>query len=124
MAYEGKLCTDAEITLYAGDNLHATADTEAHRNLLVAQAESFLMLIGNYDFVTNVASLKALGKQTLAEYCARFVAVGLIAFDAVAITTATSLIEFEDRIQIHLFRMKQIENLITESDYAKRISGA
>ena len=123
MVYSGILCTEADIAHAVGENPNVTGDDEASHNLLVAQAESYLGLIGNYDFVANVATLTAMGKQTLAEYCARFAAVGILAYDATAIVTATSLIEYEDRIQIHLYRMQLIEKLISDQNYVKIIAG-
>ena len=60
-------------------------------------------------------------KKILSEYCARFAAVQVIAYDATAITTAVSLIEAEDRMQIHLYRMQEIEKMIADTNFQKLI---
>ena len=123
MVFGTHLTTEAEIAIYVGSNVHATADTEANRIALVKQAEEYLALIGKYDFLANIATLTALGKQVLSEYCARFVATGIIAYDGTAIHTATSLIEAENRITIHLYRMQLIDALISNQNYVKIITG-
>lgn len=118
--YTGVLTTEAEIAIYAGASVGA-ADTEPNRNLLVAQAEEFLNLIGQYDFVTNVATLTALGKQVLSEYCARFVAIGLILNDTTGYLN--TLIEAEDMVTFHNYRMQVIEKLISNQNYVKKLNG-
>lgn len=123
MAFTGILTTISGIDLMSGANINATGATEDSKNILTAMAEQYLALIGNYDFVANVGSLTALGKEVLSEYCARSVAMSLVAYDGTAISTATSLIEAENRMTIHLYRMQLIEKLISDQNYVKRITG-
>lgn len=120
MAYNGTLCTEADIALYAGENVDATGDTEANHNLLIAQAESWLCGISRYNWVDNFAALNADVKAVLTEYCARFCAIGVISYNMAGYT---SRIEAEDMINICLYRMKQLEILISAQNwvtYAQR----
>lgn len=121
MAYNGTLTTEEEIAGFAGANVNATGDTEALHNVYVAQAEAFICLLSKYDYVTNYASLNSIAKKILSEYCARYAAVAIIGYDATAITTAVSLIEAEDRITVHLYRMQAIETLLQDQNYVTLI---
>lgn len=120
MGYTGILCTEAEIDLYVGENVDATGDTEANHNLAVAHAEASACIIGKYDFVTNFATINAVAKPILAEYCARSAAVSLIAYNMVGYTTR---IEAEDMINVNVWRMIEIEKLLINPDFVKKIIG-
>lgn len=121
MAFGGILCTLSGIKILAGENVDATGMDDEHAvNLLVGYTEQYLSLIGKYDFVANVATLTALGKEVLAEYCGRSVAMSLIAYNMNSFTTR---IEAENMINIHLYRMKLIEKLISDQNYVKQITG-
>lgn len=120
MAYTGVLCSLSGILVMAGENVDATGNTETNQNILVSYAEQYLSLIGKYDFVANVTTLTALGKEVLGEYCARSVAMSLIAYNMNSFTTR---IEAEDMINIHLFRTNKIEKLIADQNYVKQITG-
>lgn len=118
MAYTGILTTEAEIAIYAGENVDATGNTEANRNLLVAQIESYVNLITNYNFTDNYSTLNADTKKILNEFCARAVAVGLISYNMAGYT---SRIEAEDMINIHLYRMDLIEKILRDDNMMKRL---
>lgn len=120
MAFTGVLCTLSGIKVMAGENVDATGMDETFYNLLIGYAEQYLSLIGKYDFVANVSTLTTLGKEVLAEYCGRSVALSLIAYN---MDSYTSRIEAEDMINIHLYRMKLIEKLISDQNYVKQITG-
>ena len=113
MAYTGVLCTEAEIAVYAGENVDVTGDTEANRNLLVAQAEGNCVILSKYDWVGNVGSLGDAAKGILAEYCSRFVATGLIMYNLLG---WGSRIIAEDIVNVHLFRLRQIEKQLENQD--------
>lgn len=121
MVYSGTIVTEPEIALMAGENVDATGDTEANHNLLAAMAESYLSVLMRYNVVDNYAALNGDVKKILAEYAARFAGVQLIAFNMAGFT---SRIEAEDMINIHLFRMRQIEKLLADQKSSTYIQGA
>lgn len=115
MAYTGTICTEAEINLMAGELVDATGNTETNHNYLVGHAEGYLSSLLKYDIVTNWASLSAKGKTLLSEWAARYAAASLIAYNMGTVgATFTSLIEPEDMIQFHVYRMEQIEKVLRE----------
>lgn len=121
MVYTGTLTTEAEIAAMAGENVDATGDTEANHNTLVAQAESYLCNLSRYNWVDNFASLNADVKAILSEYCARYAAVALIAYNMAGFT---SRLEAEDMIMIHITRMRAIEKMLTDQKTVTYIQGA
>ena len=121
MVFNGTVATEADIALMAGENVDSTGDTEANRNLLMAQAESFLCNLMRYNVVDNYSSLNADVKASLTEYAARYCAVALIAYNMAGFT---SRIEAEDMLNIHLFRMRQLEKLLGDQKTSTYIQGA
>lgn len=113
MAYTGTITSEAEIAAMAGENVDVTGDTEANRNNLIAWAEGRISAIMKYDLVTNFASLNDMIKGLLAEYGARSVAIGLINYNMAGYT---SRIEAEDMLNIHLYKIREIEKLLKEED--------
>lgn len=114
MVYTGTLCTEAEIAVFAGENVDATGNTEANHNDLVAQAESFCCGISRYNWVDGYAALNADVKRVLSEYCARYAAAALIAYNMAGYT---SRIEAENMLTIHMARMKQLQDLISDQKW-------
>lgn len=121
MAYTGILCTEAEIAIYAGENVDATGHTEANRNLLVAQAESYLCVLSRYNYVDNYAALNADVKKILNEFCARFVAAACIAYNMAGYT---SRLEAENMLNIHYLRMAQLEDMLRDQKNLTYMQGA
>ena len=120
MVYTGTLCTEAEIVVFAGENVDVTGDTEANRNLLVAQAEDYVNSLSRFDWVTNVATITAAARQVLAEFCARYTAVALITYNMAGYS---SRVEAEDMLNISLFRMNLLQKLIEESKWVTFAGG-
>ena len=117
MVYTGTILTEADIALMAGELVDETGDTEANHNLLAAQAEGYLSCLVKYDIVTNWASLSSIYKAIFTEWAARYAAVSLIAYNMGSVgATFSSLIEPEDMIQLHIYRMEQIEKLLKETN--------
>jgi hypothetical protein len=118
MAYTGTIVTEAEMLMMAGELVDATGNTEANHNLLVAHAEGYLSSMMRYDIKTNWGSLNAVYKTVFSEWAARYAAATLIAYNMGTVgATFTSLIEPEDMIQFHVYRMEQIEKQIKETDF-------
>ena len=111
MAFTGTITTEAEIALMAGENVDATGDTEANRNDLIAQAESYLSNLMKFNIVDNYASLNEDVRRMFSEWGARYAAIALISFNMVGYT---SRIEAEDMINIHIYRMEKIEGILNE----------
>lgn len=121
MAYTGTLCTEAEIAMFAGENVDTTGATEANRNAWVAQAESFLCVLSRKNWIDAYSALNADVKRILSEYCARFAAVGEITYNMAGFTTR---IEAEDMLNIHLHRMAQIEKILEDQKAVTYMTGA
>lgn len=111
MAYTGTIATEADIALMAGENVDTTGDTEANRNLLIAQVEGYLSSLVQKDIVTNWNSLNSVAKAILTEYAARYCACTLIAYNMI---NYSSRIEAEDMINHHTYRMDKIDELLKD----------
>lgn len=119
MAFSHVLVTEAELNAMAGELVDATGWVEANKQTWANQAGGYLCGLCKYDLITNVATLTAQGIQIFAEYIARYAAVGGIAYNMAGFT---SRIEAEDMINIHVYRMMQIEKLLEKegvTDYLK-----
>ena len=120
MVYTGTICTEAEISLFVGQDVNGTGNTEANRNLLVAQAESYLSCVMRYNVVDNFGSLNNDVRRILSEYGARYAAVGLISFQ---LDGYTSRVAAENLLNIHLYRMRVIERFIMDQNVASYLKG-
>lgn len=113
MAATSVLSTDAEMNAMAGENVDVTGWVDANKTAWGIQAEGFLCMLVNYDLVTNVATLETYFEEILSEYVARYVAVSGIAYNMAGFTTR---IEAEDMINVHIYRMKKIEKILTNGE--------
>lgn len=121
MVYTGTICTEAEIAVFAGENVDATGDTEANHNILVAQAESYISNLLRYNVVDNYSALNEDVKRSLSEWAARYAAIAVIAYNMAGFT---SRIEAEDMINIHAWRMNKLENMLKEQVTVTYLKGA
>jgi len=111
------LSTDAEMLAMAGELVDATGFTDANKTAWGIQAENYLNALCNYDLVTNVATLTANLKQILSEYVARYVACSAIMYNMATVGAVfSSLIEPEDMVQFHVYRMEAIEDLLKQGE--------
>ena len=117
MTYNGTITTEAEIALMAGQNVGAGA-TEANNNFMVAQAEAYLSGFIQDDVVAGFAAYDTVTKQLLSEWAARYAGMTLIMNDT---TNYTDLIEAEDMVQVHVYRMEQIQNQLSEGEVQKQL---
>ncbi len=107
------LSTDAEMVAMAGELVDATGFTDGNKTSWGLQAEAYIVALTEFDFVTNIATINAVTKAMLSEYVARYVAVSAIAYNLATVgATFSSLIELEDMIQLHIYRMEQILELL------------
>lgn len=121
MAFTGVLTTKAEIDAYVGANVNATGNSEVNQNALVAQAEAYCASLSRYNWVTNVATLNSKYKQVLSEYCSRFAALGIIAYNMAGYT---SRIEAENMINIHVFRLDELKAIIEDQKWVTKAKTA
>lgn len=113
MAYTGTIVTEAEMQFMAGELRDATGDVEANHNYLAFYAEAYLSALVKYDIVTNWGTINAKTRAMLTEWAARFAANDIIKFNMAGYT---SRIEAEDLININVWRMQAIENLLAKAD--------
>jgi len=117
MAATSVLSTDAEMLAMAGELVDATGFTDANKTAWGIQAENYLCALTNYDLVTNVGTLTANLKMMLSEYVARYVAASAIMYNMATVGAVfSSLIEPEDMVQFHVYRMEKIEELLKKGE--------
>jgi len=81
MVEAGTLCTNTNVTYQAGANASATSKAEAYTNVYILLAEAKLCLDTRYDWVTNYASVSAIGKEVLREAASCYAAIAVINYD-------------------------------------------
>ncbi len=112
MAYIANIVTVAEMQFYAGENVDGTGDVEANHIILQDHAEAYLSNLLKFDLnTTNWGALTTGTKEIISEWAARFAANALIKYNMVGYTT---ILEAEDMLNLNLYRMQQIEKLMTE----------
>ena len=99
-----------DLVPYLGENIDATYDATMQDDVGL-DAEAFLTTLCRKDWVTDFAGLNAKTKRLLSEYVCRAMALAGIAFNMAGFT---SRIEAEDMLNIHLFRMNIIENILRD----------
>ena len=115
------IVTVAEMQFMAGENVDATGDVTANHQFLHDYANSYLSMLLQYDILANFASgMTANFKNLITEWAARYAGISLIAFN---MSGYTSRIEAEDMINIHVFRMRQIEDLLKQVGARKLLGG-
>ncbi len=117
MAYTGTITTEAEIALMSGVNVGAAA-TEANNNFLVAQAEGYLSAYLQDDVKAGFTGYDTVTKELLSEWAARYAGMTLIMNDP---STYTDLIEAEDMVQVHIYRMERIQGLLFSGEAQKQL---
>lgn len=116
------LSSDAEMLAMAGELVDATGFTDANKTAWGIQAENYLSALVNYDLTTNVAKLAANYKLMLSEYVARYVACSAIMYNMATVGAVfSSLIEPEDMVQFHVYRMEKIEGLLLKGNVLKEM---
>ena len=125
MTFAHVLVTEAELDGMAGELVDATGWVEANKQAWADQGGAFLCALCEYDFITNVATLNTSTIEILAEYIARYAAMSGIAYNMATVGAVfSSLIEPEDMIQLHVYRLEKIENLLSKKtvvDFVKVI---
>ncbi len=114
MAYVANIVTVAEMQFYAGENRDATGDVEANHIILQDHAEAYLSTLLKFNLdAAGFATLSTPNKEIISEWAARYAATQLIAYN---MSGYSSIVEAEDMINIHVYRMEKIETLLKQSD--------
>ena len=92
--------------------------TETNNNFLVAQAEAYLSGIVQDDVKAGFGDYDSVTKQMLSEWASRYAGMTLILNDP---STYTDLIEAEDMVQVHIYRMEKIESDLAEGEIQKQL---
>ena len=87
MAEEGTLCTNADVLKHAGANASSTSIAEAYTNVFIQEIEGQICSSARYDFVTNYASVSAIGKEILRHAAASGAAVYVINYNMSGFTS-------------------------------------
>jgi len=87
MAEAGTLCINDNVVKEAGANHNATYSAEAFTNVYILKAEGKICLDTRYDWVTNYASVSAIGKEILREAVSTLTAVFVIQQDMSGFTS-------------------------------------
>ena len=116
------IVTVAEMQFMAGENVDATGDVTANHQFLHDYAAGFLGLMLEYDIVTNWGTISANYKPMISEWAARFAGMSLIAYNMITWSTNSSIIEAEDLIQTHIYRMNEIEKILRQVGVKKLLN--
>jgi hypothetical protein len=108
------IVTEAEQQFMAGENADATGNVTANRQFLHDYAAGYLGLMLETDIIADWASITATYKFMITEWAARFAGMSLIAYNMITWATNTSIIEAEDLIQTHIYRIEQIEKILKQ----------
>ena len=87
MTEAGTLCTNANVQYEAGANASTTSKAEAYTNVFILKAEGKICLDTRYDWVTNYASVSAIGKEVLREAASCYAAIAVINYDMSGFTS-------------------------------------
>ncbi len=105
----------AEMQFMAGENVDATGDVTTNHQFLHDYAVGYLSSMVKFDILTNWGILTTNYKFLFTEWAARHAGMTLIAYNMITWATNTSIIEAEDLIQTHIYRMEQIEKLLKDA---------
>ena len=112
MVYSANIVTVAEMQLMAGENRDATSDIDANHTILQAMAEGYLSVLTRKNLGgSGFTDLDTTLRQIITEWAARFGGIGLILPNMQAYTDR---VEAENMLNVHLWRMQQIEEVIKD----------
>ena len=104
------LCLSGDAIIKAGTNVGAVP--AAAWDGFIEEAEGYLRAVVKFDVVGNWAAISG-EALILSEYCARDAAVQGILYDP---SGYTSLIEAEDMVTMHIYRLQEIQRIIEKAD--------
>ena len=117
MAYSAVIVTVAEMVFMAGENVDATGSVEANHEMLQDQAMGYLSAFLQDDVKAGFTGYDDVTKLILTEWAARYAGMQLILFN----TDGYLLESAEDMINVHVFRMREIENQLKDGAVQKQL---
>lgn len=117
MVYTAVITTEAEMLLMAGANV-GTSNNEDNHIILQDHAEAYLSGVLQDDVVDGITDYDTTTKQLLSEWASRYAGMTMILNDP---STYTDLIEAEDMVQVHIYRMEKIETELREGAVQKQL---
>ena len=111
------LADTTDVDGFMGEGID-TGFTETMEDLVGVYTEAYLCNLVKYDIVTNWLTLNAIYKLIFSEYACRTIAVEAIKFNMRGEGDAGfgSRIEAENMINIHLYRLNLIEEMLKNAD--------
>jgi len=106
------LADTTDVEGFMGANVNA-GFTVTMQDLVGVYTEAYICDLIKYDAVTNWGSLNAVYKLMMSEYVARAIALEAIKYEMSGFTTRQ---EAEDLIDVHAWRMTQIEEKLKKAD--------
>lgn len=120
MVYDATITTEDEVDVMSGENVDVTGATADRKSDLVKQAESFLSSLLRDDVTANYSSYGTNLKLILNEYGARYAGMTLIAFN---MSGFTSRVEAESMVNIHVLRLGEIKEILSNDDTINFLKG-
>ena len=115
------IVTVAEMQFMAGENRDATGDVTANHQFLHDYAAGWISHILNYDVIGKFGDLTANVKFMITEWAARLAGSQIILFNPAGYS---SLLEAEDMVTLHTWRMDKIEAELKKPGALKALGGA
>jgi len=101
----------ADVAGFMGKNVDA-GYTVTMQDLVGVYTEAFLCNLVKYDIVSNWGTLSAIYKLMFSEYACRAIAIEAIKYET---SGYSDRIEAEDMINIHLFKIREIEKILNKA---------
>ncbi len=112
------IVTVAEMQFMAGLNVDATGDVTANHQFLHDMAAGYLSAFLQDDVIAGYGDYDSVTKQIINEWAARFAGIQLILFNT---SGYSDLIEAEDMVTYHIYRMQTIEKQLKEGEVQKQL---
>ena len=116
------IVTVAEMQFMAGLSPNAAGDVTANHQFLHDYAASYLSGLLKFEVIAGFSSITTNLQFLITEWAARFAGMQLMAYSLLGAADAITRIETEDRINIHILRMQQIEKVL-QSDGVQDFMG-
>lgn len=112
------IVTVPEMQFMAGENADATGDVTANHQFLHDMAAGYLSAFIQDDVIAGYSGYDTVTKQIINEWAARFAGMQLILFNTAGYG---DLIEAEDMVQVHIYRMEKIETQLDKGAIQKQL---
>src|SRR3990167_5656490 len=114
MVDTGIFATTAEVQRKVGANASATSNVEAYINQFMTEAESYINVLTGFNWSDDYSTLNVDVKGILKEAASNLAAIYVLNYDYTTVTSATSRIELEDRVNLLWARFNQCIKVLRE----------